>query len=200
MKELASAQGFSRVTMDDLADHTGISKRTIYRYFGSKEEIVTAVIEDLMHSIEKDIKMAVETPGHPVDKISGVIRAILRYVKQIQPPALQDVQKCYPGLWEKVEQFRAEKIQHIFEELLAGDGQNYFRKVNPKIFTAALLASVRAVVNPNFIMKNNLSPEETIQSLFDIFLKGIIWEKIDVNPAAAYYTERAGAGRNGLVE
>nr|WP_282434327.1 TetR/AcrR family transcriptional regulator [Pelotomaculum sp. FP] len=177
LRELASVQGFSRVTVDDLATRTGISKRTIYRYFRSKEEIIVAVMEDLMHGIEKDTRMAVEASGHPVDKITGAIGVVLRNIRQIQPLVLHDVQKHFPQLWERVEQFRAEKIQQIFEELLAGDGQDCFRKVNPKIFTAALLACIRAVVNPNFIMENNLSPEETIRSLFDIFMNGIITEE-----------------------
>nr|WP_282432449.1 TetR/AcrR family transcriptional regulator [Pelotomaculum schinkii] len=181
LRELASVQGFSRVTVDDLATRTGISKRTIYRYFRSKEEIIVAVMEDLMHGIEKDTRMAVEASEHPVDKITGAIGVVLRNIRQIQPLALHDVQKHFPQLWERVEQFRAEKIQQIFEELLAGDGQDCFRKVNPKIFTAALLACIRAVVNPNFIMENNLSPEETIRSLFDLFLNGITMEKTELN-------------------
>ena len=163
--------------MDDLAAVTGISKRTIYRYFKSKEEIIVAVMEDLMHGIEKDIRVVVDSTEHPVEKITGAIGVVLKNIRQIQPLALHDVQKYYPQLWERVEQFRAEKIQHIFEELLVGNGQDSFRKVNPKIFTAALLASIRAVVNPKFIMENNLSTEETIQFLFDIFLNGITMEK-----------------------
>lgn len=166
--------------MDDLATRTGISKRTIYRYFRSKEEIIVAVMEDLMHGIEKDTRIAVEASEHSVDKITGAIGVVLRNIGPIQPLALHDVQKHYPQLWERVEQFRAEKIQRIFEELLTGDGQGCFRKVNPKIFTAALLAGIRAVVNPNFIMENNLSPEETIRSLFDIFLNGIVTEEQEI--------------------
>lgn len=185
LKELALVQGFSRVTVDDLAAYTGISKRTIYRYFRSKEEIVESVMEDLMRGIEKSIRMAVETSAHPVDKITGAIGVVLRNVRLIQPLALRDLQKSYPRLWEKVEQFRAEKIQKIFEDLLLESGHDCFRKVNPKIFTTALLAGIRTVVNPSFIMENNLSPEETIQSLFDIFLNGIAMEKTELNRGAA---------------
>ena len=46
--------------------------------------------------------------------------------------------------------------------------------MNPTIFTTALIAGVRATVNPTFILENNLSPEETIQSLFTIFLHGVV--------------------------
>ncbi len=167
--------------MDDLAARTGISKRTIYRYFRSKEEIIVAVMEDLMHGIEKDTRMAMEASEHPVEKITGAIGVVLRNIRQIQPLALYDVQKHYPQLWERVEQFRAEKIQKIFEDLLVEGGHDCFRKVNPKIFTTALLAGIRTVVNPNFIMENNLSPDETIQSLFDLFLNGITMEKTELN-------------------
>lgn len=177
LKEMASVQGFSKITMEELAARTGISKRTIYRYFRSKEEIIVAVIEDLMQNIEKETKKALETSHNPIEKITGAIGVVLQNISQIQPLALQDVQKYYPQLWERIEQFRAEKVQQIFEELLAGDGRDCFRRVNPIIFTTTLLAGIRAVVNPKFIMENNLSPEDAIRSMFDIFLNGIIMEK-----------------------
>lgn len=173
-KELAVMRGFSRVTVDELAAHTGISKRTIYRYFNSKEEIILSVVEDFMGILEKSIQHELASSDKPVEKIRNTLKAIPRNIKLLGPLAIYDLQKYYPHIWEKIEQFRAERIQKIFEGFLSGDEQGYFKKVNPKIFSTALLSSIRSVINPAFIMDNNLSPEETIQSLFTIFLYGIV--------------------------
>ncbi|MCL6447893.1 MAG: TetR/AcrR family transcriptional regulator [Armatimonadetes bacterium] len=174
LKELASIRGFYGVTVDELAARAGISKRTIYRYFNSKEEIIALVVEDLLLSLEEKVQEALESSNNPVEKITNVIKLIPKSSNLLSPLVLHDLQKHYPHLWEKVEQFRAGKIQQTFENLLANDEQGFFRKVNPRVFTTALISSVRAVVNPAFIMENNLSPEETVESLFSIFLYGVV--------------------------
>ena len=39
------AHGFSKVTMDELCDELGISKKTMYEHFNSKDELLDAVTE-----------------------------------------------------------------------------------------------------------------------------------------------------------
>ena len=174
LKELAPTRGFYGVTVDELAARTGISKRTLYRYFKSKEEIIDMVMEEFIAETGRKVMLAINSTRDPVEQVTNVIRTISEQLKVLQPPALYDLQKHYPHIWEKVEQFRANKIQEIFQNLFLQDTEERFRKINPKIFTAALIASIKATVNPTFILENNLSPEETIRSLFTIFLQGIV--------------------------
>lgn len=174
LRELAAVRGFCGVTVDELAAHTGISKRTIYRYFKNKEEMVNSVLEDFISSVEQKITEALNSSDDPVEMITNTIKVLIENIKMLQPVALHDLQKYYPHLWEKIERFRAGKIHQIFGKILLENKNRLFREINPDIITVALLASVRAVVNPSFIMENNLSPEETINSLFTIFLHGIV--------------------------
>ncbi len=44
--ELFGAHSFSGTGMDDIAQHSGITKRTIYSYFSSKEELILAVLSE----------------------------------------------------------------------------------------------------------------------------------------------------------
>jgi AcrR family transcriptional regulator len=47
-RDLAAEQGLRRFTMDELAQRAGVSKRTVYRYFDSKESIIEASLEQFM--------------------------------------------------------------------------------------------------------------------------------------------------------
>ncbi|MFX4262765.1 TetR/AcrR family transcriptional regulator [Pelotomaculum propionicicum] len=173
-REQAAKRGFSRVTMDDLVELTGISKRTIYRYFSSKDEIVESVVVDFLRDMERKIEAAQDSAAGPVEQIFNVVRVIIGNIKLVEPLFLYDLHKYYPHLWERIEQFRAERIQQVFERFLAGSGQDCFREVDPKVFTTALLTSIRAVINPMFIIENKMHMEDAIQSLFNIFLYGIV--------------------------
>ena len=174
---MAMERGFSRVTVDELAARCGISKRTIYRYFKSKDEIIVSIVEEVMSEIEKKVTLALNSSTSPVEKLSAMVSALLKYVKRINTPFIYDLEKNFPLLWERVEQFRAERIQQAFDLILANGQNGFFKNIDPVVFTTALLAGIRSVVNPKFIMDQNLSPEKAIQSLFEIFLYGIVDEQ-----------------------
>lgn len=173
-REQAVKGGFSRVTVDDLVEQTGISKRTIYRYFSGKDEIVESVVNDFLKDLSHKIEAALDPAAGPVEQISNVIRVITGHTKLVEPMYLYDLNKYYPHLWERIEQFRAERIQKVFDRFFDSGGRDFFRETHPKILTTALLASIRAVVNPRFIIENQLNMEDTIESLFDVFLYGIV--------------------------
>jgi AcrR family transcriptional regulator len=53
--ELVADRGFTRFRFDDLAEKVGCNRATIYRYFDSKQDLITAVMMALMHEITNDI-------------------------------------------------------------------------------------------------------------------------------------------------
>ncbi|MEW6183172.1 MAG: helix-turn-helix domain-containing protein [Bacillota bacterium] len=53
MKELAGKKGFHAVTTDELAAAAGVSKRTLCRYFAGKDEIIEAVLDDMITGVER---------------------------------------------------------------------------------------------------------------------------------------------------
>ena len=182
-RELALVHGFSGFTMDDLTARAGISKRTIYRYFSSKEEIIKSVLEQFLTGVRQSIDQALEKADSPQDKIINVMLCITQNLRLLQPLLLFDIHKHYPHLWEKVEQFRTRNIEEILQSVLINNDHYFNNNINQKVFTTALLTSIREVVNPTFILDNNLSPEEVIRSLFTIFIHGIAAGK-DIPPPA----------------
>lgn len=50
-RDLFNTRGYRSVTVQDFAERLGISIKTIYQYFSSKEEIATAIVEESMGDI-----------------------------------------------------------------------------------------------------------------------------------------------------
>lgn len=172
-RELAQERGFYDATVDELALRSSVSKRTIYRHFSSKEEIIEEVMFRFMRETEQMISMAIASADNASEKIANFIKILPERLKGENPRALRDLQNHYPEIWEKVEQFRAGKIEILINIIVEGSKEGHFKPINPTVATAALLATVRAVVNPTFMMENNLTPDETFKTVMNIFLYGI---------------------------
>lgn len=80
-KELFTKYGFKKVSMDEIASEAKVTKKTVYSYFQSKEELLKYCIKEelsymkeLIDSIEsKDLKFA--------DAVHQVIYSLLKYKK-----------------------------------------------------------------------------------------------------------------------
>jgi AcrR family transcriptional regulator len=77
-----SSRGIQAATMDEIAEHVGVTKPLIYEYFGSKEGLLAATIErargQLMGAL---IDSWVADPSAPArDRVAGVVRTFFSFI------------------------------------------------------------------------------------------------------------------------
>jgi len=76
-RELFDKRGIDRVTMAEIVSATGIRASTLYEYFANKDEIVWAVVEEvLMQGTESFRRLDEEVTGPALAKITGILDAI----------------------------------------------------------------------------------------------------------------------------
>lgn len=178
--ELAKTRGFYRVTMDELAAEAGLSKRTLYRYFRSKDEIIETTLEMLMAEAAKRIDEFLSTYHKPEEIADEMLRIISEVGHTfVNPLVLDDLRQHYPHYWKKIDAFRMQKMRKVIESkfLLNERNKGQLRELDARIVTTAFLASIQAVVNPEFIITNGLTFESTARQLMELFQYGIMKEK-----------------------
>jgi AcrR family transcriptional regulator len=75
-RHLFQIKGYEKTTMQDVMDHLGIAKGTIYHYFESKEALLEAVIEKIVDTnIEHMQTLIQDTTGTALEKIRILIAA-----------------------------------------------------------------------------------------------------------------------------
>jgi AcrR family transcriptional regulator len=165
-KELVEIKGFYSVTMDELAGKARVSKRTIYRYFSSKEELIEAAIEwfkaeaavEFERMLQSDLE-AHEIMFHMLNFLIGRGRFLTN------SHSMDDLQHHYPHLWKGIDEYRASRIKILAEKVMKDNRQGVIQEIDPRITTQVILTSISAVLNPEFILSNGLTFEDAVRQL-----------------------------------
>lgn len=167
--------GFKRVTMDDIASDIGISKKTLYKYFSSKEAIASSVMRKLLKGINIALQRIKRETPDSIERLGKVVEEISSRLNRIGSTFMDDLKKDIPELWRQLEDFREKKILVDIEDILKeGIKKGKVRKdINTKIATLVYLGAVRMVIQPEVLAKNPLSIDEAFSNILQIFLEGI---------------------------
>jgi AcrR family transcriptional regulator len=169
--------GFHNVSMDDLAEGLGMSKKTIYAHFPSKTAVLEAMLQEKFRCVEEDLQAI--TSECSTDFASGLHRLLAcmqRHTDEIRPPFVRDIQREAPDLFKLVQARRREVIQRSFSKLLGeGRREGLIRKDLPvHLVIEILLGAVEAIVNPPRLAELELSVKSGITAIISVILKGAL--------------------------
>src|SRR5262249_2886414 len=113
------AHGFHSVTMDDLAEGLGMSKKTIYAHFPSKTALLEAMLLAKFRCVEEDLEaITSECAADFPTGLHRLLACLQRHTEEIRPPFVRDIQRDAPDLFKVVQARRREVIQRYVGRLL----------------------------------------------------------------------------------
>ncbi len=159
------------MNMDELAQQAGVSKRTIYRYFRSKEEIIEASLDAFTAEMAQKVENITAQDLPAPEMIAAIMKNLITYGQFIlNPMVLNDLRIHYPQLWKKIDAFRLEKARVAISRYMQQSKNPALQEIDPRIITAIILASIQAVLNPDFILENGFTFESTATQLSKFLL------------------------------
>lgn len=126
--ELFLQAGIKSVTMDDIARHLGMSKKTIYHYFSDKNELVIALVKKKLHDDECQIQSILHNSENVIDEMVNMMKCSEEIFSSINPIVIHDMQKYHPEAWGEFQKFKSDVLIKTLEELLTkGIQQGFIR-------------------------------------------------------------------------
>ncbi len=180
------SHGFRGVTMDDLAEELGMSKKTLYAHFFSKTAILEAVIADKFGDVETDLNgiSSAESPDF-TGKLHRLLECLERHLEEIQPPFVRDMRREAPEMFQRIEVIRREQIQRHFGKLFdKGRRSGLIRKDIPaNVIIEILLAAVQGIMNPQKVEELGLTPKTAFIAIVRVVLEGAITDQSAGSPS-----------------
>jgi len=174
-EELFLKAGIKSVTMDDIAKHLGMSKKTIYQFFKDKNELVIALVQ-------KKLKEDEDQMGDIVSKSTNVIEGMINMMKcsedifaRINPIVIHDMQKYHPDAWKQFQNFKSGVIVQTLEELLKkGIEQGYIRPdIDVKVIARMRMIQVEMGFNTTFFPHSEFNVWKVQQQFLEHFNYGV---------------------------
>ena len=171
------SHGFRSVTMDELAQELGISKKTLYAHFPGKIELLEAVLADKFAGVEAKLNEIAR--AHPHDfstALHELLANMQRELDEIKPPFVRDMRQKAPHVFKVIERRRAALIERFFGKLfIEGQRSGMVRKDVPaKLTIEILLAIVQAIMNPLKMEELGMTPKEGFAGILKIILEGAL--------------------------
>ena len=85
--------GIKSVTMDDMANQLGISKKTLYNHFTDKSELVEDIIKAKLTEDRMAFQKASENAINAIDELFMVSKFVIETFKSVNPIVFYDLKK-----------------------------------------------------------------------------------------------------------
>ena len=168
--------GFSRVLMDDLARELGMSKKTLYSHFESKEELLRAVLVRRTGEVDRGLEAIVSAKESFPAKLGHLAGFLQSKVAEVSPVFLEDIRRYAPECFRVVEEFRGRAIPRYFGRLFEeGIRTGHVRKrVNRELLIRMLVLSIQGIIRPEAVEELRLRPREALDHILAILFDGIL--------------------------
>ncbi|MCM3634993.1 MULTISPECIES: TetR/AcrR family transcriptional regulator [Paenibacillus] len=173
--QLGMEQGFSKVLLDQVASELSISKKTIYKFFTSKEEIISACIDDVFTTIDAEVLpiMTDQSIGI-IEKITRLPEIVAKHLMFFTRQQVVEIQRTFPHLWSKVLEQRKLRIERYEALFRAAKERGFIIDVEPKLLVHFFLVTIEAFTKESFMDEHNISYAESLQMVSKILLEGIL--------------------------
>ena len=174
-EELFFHYGIKTITMDDIASHLGMSKRTIYENFPTKDDIISTLMKNHLGNNMELCKKRCAESGNAIEEIISMMHHLREMFSRMNSHILLDLKKFHPLVWKQFKDFKNEFLMKtISDNIKRGIAEGIYRKkINVDILARMRIEQVEMAWNPEIFPSSKYELKDVQLSLLEHFLYGI---------------------------
>jgi AcrR family transcriptional regulator len=178
-EDLFTKYGVRSISMDDIARHLSVSKKTLYQHFADKEDIVTMTCKAHLERNNKEFDLARNSATNAIEELANLSICLKRNMEEINPSLLFDLQKYHPKAWSVWLEHKNKTIREsVVRNIKQGVSEGYYRpEVNAQVIAAMRLELVQLAFDEDVFPREQFRMPEVQMELFDHFVYGLVTEK-----------------------
>ncbi|UJH68847.1 TetR/AcrR family transcriptional regulator [Allomuricauda sp. SCSIO 65647] len=177
--ELFLNLGFKSVTMDDLANEMGISKKTIYSHFENKTKLVEEATMNLFWSISDGIDQIIALKKNPIEELYEIKKFVMIRLKNEKASTLYQLRKYYPRLFETLKKREIEVMHEcLIDNIRRGMEFGIYRKnLNVQFVARIYFSGAISLGDQDLFPVSKFTRIELEDYFLEYHLRGIVTPK-----------------------
>lgn len=177
--ELFIKYGFKNVTMDEIANDLGISKKTIYANYENKSELVEAVVRYLFSEIAIIIDEIKNLNLNPVEESFKTYSTVSILLKDEKISIEFQLKKYFPGVYERVNCAKSEILHKtITNNIIRGINEGFYRPSIDVDFTSKyFLTTVSSFKNYDYFEMDEIDIIPAMKQILELYFRSIVTDK-----------------------
>ncbi len=171
--------GLRSISMDDIARHLSVSKKTLYQHFADKEDLITLVMETHIEINKKQYEAITENASNAIDELAQISVCLRKDMSETNPSVLFDLEKFHPKAWTVWLNHKNKYIREsVVRNIKQGIEEGYYRtEVHPEIIATVRIEQISIGFDENIFPRNHYALTEVQSQMFDHFVYGLCTEK-----------------------
>ena len=171
--------GFKSVTMDDLANELGISKKTIYSHFDNKTHLVEECTMNLFWFISKGIDQICSLGKNPIAELYEIKKFVMLHLKDERSSPQYQLQKYYPAIHNSLRDKQFELMREcIIQNVKKGIEMGIYRENLDIEFVARIYFAGVTSIKDHTLFPGKIFPmADLMDNYLEYHLRGIVTPK-----------------------
>lgn len=168
--------GISKVTLDEIASDLGMSKKTMYKYFPSKEDLLKNVVHARIKRNGKRFNDIMGS-GKPIgEKLQEIFAFVGREFSAASRQFVVDLRRFSPDLWGEAEEYRRKTIVTNVSKMieLAKEEGTIRKDLDVNLFVLVFLTAVQNILTPRTLAEQSFSTLQAFQGIMRIIFEGAL--------------------------
>ncbi len=173
--DLFMQYGLRSVTMDEIAVQLGVSKKTLYQYYADKDELVDAVIMDVLAQNRDSCSADRQSAKNAIHEVFLALDMMQEMFQNMNPAVLHEMEKYYPKAFEKFAQHKYSFLYTVLKENIArGIAEELYRpEIDIEVLVKARLETMMMPFSQLVFPKNKFDLIKVETELTMHFLYGL---------------------------
>lgn len=176
--ELFLRYGIRSISMDEIAAHLGISKKTIYQFYEDKDSLVEAVIDIEIQMNMKDCSLCLEQSDNAIHEVFLAVDMVQEMLKGMNPSIIFDLEKYHPKAFRKMNEHKNDFFSRITKENIErGMREGLYRSdINADIMSRFRVGTMFMILAPDMLL-SKYNPAVILREMTENFLFGMATTK-----------------------
>lgn len=171
--------GIKSISMDDISNRLGISKKTLYQVVTDKEDLVKKAIQFHLDQEKKELNDITKSSFDAIDEMFKVTQHVLNFFRKFNPVTQFDLEKYYKDYYQKMKKIHFDFIYSVIKNnLVRGINDGFYREdLDSDIISRLYIIKAMAILDDEVFPESTYEKASIFKEHMIYHLKGIISEK-----------------------